>query len=75
MGWTAEESTFDSRKGQKTAFHTVQTDSGAHPANGWYPQGAVTPEVKRQGLEADHLPPSSAEVKNVAAIPPLPHIS
>jgi hypothetical protein len=30
------------------------------------------PGVKRQGLEADHSPPSVAEVENVGAIPPLP---
>jgi hypothetical protein len=34
--------------------------------------GAVSLEVKRQGREADHSPPSSAEVKNGGAIPPLP---
>jgi hypothetical protein len=27
------------------------------------------------GREADHSPPSSAEVKNGGAIPPLPHTS
>jgi hypothetical protein len=31
--------------------------------------------VKRPGREADHSPPSSTEVKNGGAIPPLPHIS
>jgi hypothetical protein len=40
----------------------------------WVP-GALYPEVKRQGREADHLPPSSAEVKNGGAIPPLLHMS
>jgi hypothetical protein len=30
----------------------------------WVP-GAISPGVKRQGREADHSPPSSAEVKNV----------
>jgi hypothetical protein len=34
---------------------------------------AVPPGVKRQGLEADHSPPSSAEVKNGGAIRPLLH--
>jgi hypothetical protein len=29
----------------------------------WVP-GTLTPAVKRPGREADHLPPSSAEVKN-----------
>jgi hypothetical protein len=28
-----------------------------------------------QGREADHSPPSSTEVKNYSAIPPLPHTS
>jgi hypothetical protein len=37
--------------------------------------GALSLRVKRPGHEADHSPPSSAEVKNVGAIPPLPHIS
>jgi hypothetical protein len=30
---------------------------------------AVYPEVKRPGLEADHSPLSSSEVKNGAAVP------
>jgi hypothetical protein len=33
------------------------------------------PGVKLQGREADHSPPSSAEVKNGGAIPSLPHMS
>jgi hypothetical protein len=37
----------------------------------WVP-GALSPGVKRPGREADHSPPSSAEVKNGGAIPPLP---
>jgi hypothetical protein len=40
----------------------------------WIP-GALSPEVKRPGREADHAPPHSGEVKNCGAIPPLPHIS
>jgi hypothetical protein len=32
---------------------------------------ALSPEVKRPGCEADHSPPSSAEVKNGGTIPPL----
>jgi hypothetical protein len=35
-------------------------------------QGAILLEVKQVGREADHSPPSSAEVKNGGAIPPLP---
>jgi hypothetical protein len=37
--------------------------------------GLLTQGVKRPGCEADHSPPSSAEVKNGGAIPPLPHMS
>jgi hypothetical protein len=50
----------------------VQTGSGAHPHS--YTMGTRgSLGAKRPGREADHLPPSSAEVKNVcAAIPPLP---
>jgi hypothetical protein len=40
----------------------------------WVP-GAVSSEVKRQGREADHSPPSGAEVKSGGAILPLPHTS
>jgi hypothetical protein len=36
---------------------------------------AVSSEVKRQGHEADHSLPPSAEVKNGGAILPLPHVS
>jgi hypothetical protein len=32
-------------------------------------------ELNRPGREADHLPPSSAGVKNSGAVPPLPHKS
>jgi hypothetical protein len=35
--------------------------------------GAVSPTVTWRGREADLSPPSSAEVKNGEAIPPLPH--
>jgi hypothetical protein len=36
--------------------------------------GALSPGVKQPRREADHSPPSSAEVKNGGAIPPLPHV-
>jgi hypothetical protein len=44
---------------------SVQTGSGAHPAS--YPMGtggSFPGGNARQGRDADHLPPSSAEVKN-----------
>jgi hypothetical protein len=37
--------------------------------------GALSPELKRPKCEADHSPPSSTEIKNSGAIPPLPHTS
>jgi hypothetical protein len=43
----------------------LQTDSGAHPAS--YPMGTADPfhgGKARPGRDADHSPPSSAEVKN-----------
>jgi hypothetical protein len=48
-------------------LHSVQVGSGAHPA--FLSKGYS--EVKRQGHVADHLPPSSAEVKKGGVIPPL----
>jgi hypothetical protein len=36
--------------------------------------GALSLGIKQPRREADHSPPSSAEVKNGGAIPPLPHI-
>jgi hypothetical protein len=59
---------FESRQGQDfSLLHSVRTGSGAYAAS--YPTGTG---VKRQGREADHSPPSSAEVKNGGAIPPIP---
>jgi hypothetical protein len=43
----------------------IQTGSGAHPA--YYPMGTGGPfpgGKARPGRDADHSPPSSAEVKN-----------
>jgi hypothetical protein len=47
------------------------TPGTTQPPIQWVP-GAFSPGVKRQGREADHSPPSSAEVKKDGAIPPLP---
>jgi hypothetical protein len=35
--------------------------------------GALPLGIEQPGRETDHSPPVSAEVKNVGAIPPLPH--
>jgi hypothetical protein len=69
---TAGRPGFDSLQGQEFSLvHSIQTGSGVHPAS--YP-GALSPGVERPGSEADHSPPSSAEVKKGGAIPPLPHV-
>jgi hypothetical protein len=49
--------------GNFSLHHCVQNGSGAHPAS--YPMGTGVSfhGVKRPGREADHLPPSNAEVK------------
>jgi hypothetical protein len=48
---------------------SVQTGSGALSMD----TRAISLGEKMSGREADHSPPSSAEVKNGGAIPPLPH--
>jgi hypothetical protein len=49
--------------GSFSVHHRVHTGFGAYPAS--YPTvpGALSLGVKRPGYEADHSPPSSAEVK------------
>jgi hypothetical protein len=43
----------------------VQTGSGAHPASCPMVPGVLSPGVKaRPGRDADHSPPSNAEVEN-----------
>jgi hypothetical protein len=42
-----------------------QTGSGAHPTSYTVGTGTSFPGVKRPGREADHLPPTSAEVKKM----------
>jgi hypothetical protein len=49
-------------------LHNAQTGSEAHLASN---KIRVSPGIKRQWREVDHTPSSSAEVKNVGAIPPL----
>jgi hypothetical protein len=47
-------------------YFTFQTGSGTHPASyliGKRGGGAFYPVVKQPGCEADHSPPTSAEVK------------
>jgi hypothetical protein len=52
-------------------IHGVQTDSGAQTLNiNW-----ISGRLKRLERETVTWPPSSALLKNVGAIPPLPHTS
>jgi hypothetical protein len=62
---------FPAGAGNFSLHHRVQNGSGFHPAS--YPMGTrgSFPGVKRPGREDDHSLPSSAEVKNAWAIPPL----
>jgi hypothetical protein len=55
-------------------LQSVQTSSGAHPASYPVSTGALSPGVWRLGCEADHSHSSSADVKNVGVMPPLPHM-
>jgi hypothetical protein len=50
----------------------VQTGSGAHPVSYQMGTGGSSPGVKWPVREANHSPPSSAEVKNGVAMSPLP---
>jgi hypothetical protein len=62
-------------KGKIFIFSTASKSAlgPTQPPLQWVP-GAIFPGVKRPGLQADNLPSSRAEVKNVGAIHPLPHI-
>jgi hypothetical protein len=48
--------------GNFSFHHRVQTLAPTQPPIQWVP-GALSLRVKRPAREADHLPPSSAEVK------------
>jgi hypothetical protein len=57
---------FESRYVHKFLFlHVVQTGSGVHPTSYKMGTGGSFPGVKRQGREAEHSPPPSAEVKKM----------
>jgi hypothetical protein len=67
--WAAEG--WNSSPGRNKRFIVLQTGSGAHTAVPW----ALSPGVKRPGREADHSPPTIAEVKRRGSIHPFPHTS
>jgi hypothetical protein len=56
-------------------LRSVQTCSGANPASYTMGIGGYSLRIKRPRREADHSPPSSAEVKNAGVTSPLPHTS
>jgi hypothetical protein len=58
---------FDSREEKEICFFSITSRpalGSTQPPIQWIPE-AVSSGVKRQGREADHTPPSGAEVKNV----------
>jgi hypothetical protein len=66
-GWTTGRSGFDPRQGQRIFFSSlcVQTGSEAHPASCTMGTGGpFLGDKARPGRDADHSPPSSAEVVN-----------
>jgi hypothetical protein len=66
-GWPG----FGSWEGQDLSLlHGVHTDSEAHPASSPAGTGATSQRVKRPGCDADHSPPSRADVMNGGAILP-----
>jgi hypothetical protein len=65
-GWATRVLGFDSRRGLGIFLFTITSRTAlgpTHPPIQWVP-GALPLGVKRPGREADHSPPSSAEVKN-----------
>jgi hypothetical protein len=66
MGWTIGVLGFDSRQGLGIFLFTTASRTALGPTQPpiqWVP-GGLSLGVKRPGREADHSPPSSAEVKN-----------
>jgi hypothetical protein len=60
---------------QDSLLYSVKTGSGAHQSPIQWTLEEFSPGVKRPGRETDHSFPSSVEVKNGGAIPPLPIMS
>jgi hypothetical protein len=54
---------FPAGAGNFSLHHCVQTDSGTHPSSSPMGIRGLFLGVKRPGRDADHLPPSSTEVK------------
>jgi hypothetical protein len=73
--WTTEESEFDSRQRQESVPFSIMSRPALGPIQRsiqWLPRGIVSLNVRSRRQEADHLPPSNAEVKNGGGMSP-PH--
>jgi hypothetical protein len=62
-------------RGKRFFFTPERPDLLWNPSSLSIGYRGCSPGGKRQGREADHPSPSSAEVKNDGAIPPLHHTS
>jgi hypothetical protein len=71
--WTAEELKFDSRQRQEISLFTKASKLAVPRPIQTVPE-TVSAWLKRDGLEANHSPPSNAEVKYGGGIPLLPRI-
>jgi hypothetical protein len=70
IGWTIGVLEFDSRRGLGIFFFTAPSRTALGPTRSpiqWVP-GALSLGVECSGREADHSPPSSAEVKECAKL-------
>jgi hypothetical protein len=72
MGWTTK--VFEPWECQEfSVLHVVHTSSEVHPTSYPMGNGGSFPGVKRPRREADHSPPTNAEVKKMwiyTSIPP-----
>jgi hypothetical protein len=73
-GWTAG-ARFPTGAKDFSLLHSVQAGSGAHPISYTLGTGGTFPGSTAAGVEADHSPSSSAEIKIDGAIDPLPNTS
>jgi hypothetical protein len=72
--WTIGVLGFDSRRGLGIFLFTTASRPALGPTQIQWIPGALSLGVKRPRREADHLPPSSAEVKNARSYTSTPAI-
>jgi hypothetical protein len=68
---------FDSWQGQEIFLYSTSSGPALGPIQPpiQWANGTISLGVQRSGREANHSPPSTAEVNNGGAIPPLSHMS